>query len=554
MGFEVWVDLILFFALFALFAYIFATVTITNLHKLYLLFHFAMMLWPFCQFAIKTTENPTFQLFYVKLAFVSSPLLTTGWLLFTIFLTGQSKFLRRKVSLFLFVPALLAVLGVIVNPNGWFVLPVNGGYIQRAYGPIFWFNITILMIHFIVSLYIIYLALVSNNTPRIKKQVMHMLRGILVVAVFTMMDIFLNVILSQYLPVIPGMASLGVLLSAIIFVVAIHRDKVFDIVNIAHQDIIDTIEHGILVLDDNEIVVEINQSLLPHINLRIGDQFNMADIFPHGPTAGNIEWFLHTYRERPLERIEIELLHPRINRHISIHSAPIMVSGLMVGRIITFQDITELRRLIDETILQNKILQERNEALIKIQDELFQTNRKLNQMAITDSLTGCYNRHYLTQQLENEVMKNRKYQISFAILLLDIDFFKLVNDNYGHLAGDEVICNTVEVIRQTLRRTDILARYGGEEFIIYLPNTDESQAKLLAERIKSTVESNKVIIENIAHSVSITISMGLLSINDFSVENILNPKSYLNDLFESVDKALYQAKNEGRNRIISVVR
>ncbi|WP_025690765.1 histidine kinase N-terminal 7TM domain-containing diguanylate cyclase [Paenibacillus zanthoxyli] len=554
MGFEVWVDLILFFALFALFVYIFVSVTITNLHKVYLLFHFAMMLWPFCQFAIKTTENPTFQLFYVKLAFVSSPLLTTGWLLFTIFLTGQSKFLRRKISLFLFGPALLAALGVIINPNGWFVHPVNGGYIQRTYGPIFWFNITILMAHFIVSLYIIYLALVSNNTPRIKKQVMHMLRGILVVAMFTLVDIFLNVILSQSLPVIPGMASLGVLLSAIIFVIAIHRDKVFDIVTIAHQDIIDTIEYGILVLDDNEIVVEINQSLLPHINLRIGDRFVMADIFPQGPADDNIEYFLHTYQERPLERTEIELLHPRINRYISIHAAPILVSGLMVGRIITFQDITEIRRLVDETNLHNKILQEHNEALIKIQAELFQTNRKLNQMAITDSLTGCYNRHYLTQQLENEVMKNRKYQISFAILLLDIDFFKLVNDNYGHLAGDEVICNTVEVIKKALRRTDILARYGGEEFIIYLPNTDESQAKLLAERIKSTVESNKVVIENIAHSVSITISMGLLSINDFSFENFLSAKSYLNDLFESVDKALYQAKNEGRNRIISVVR
>ncbi|WP_232238832.1 diguanylate cyclase [Paenibacillus forsythiae] len=540
--------------MFALFVYIFASVTITNLHKFYLLFHFSMMLWPFCQFAIKTTENPTFQLFYLKLAFVNSPVLTTGWLLFTILLTRQSKFLRRKVLLFLFVPAVLSALGVVINPGGWFVLPLNGGYIQRIYGPIFWFNVTILMIHFAVSLYIIYLTLVSDNAPRVKKQVMHMVRGILVVALFTLIDILLNVVMSRYLPVIPGLASVGVLLSAIIFVIAIHRDKVFDIVTIAHKDIIDTIDHGILVLDDNEIVVEINQSLLPQMNLRIGDRFNMEDILPQEPTPGNIECFLHAYRNRPMERSEVQLLHPIINRHLNIHAAPIMVRGLMVGRIITFQDITELQRLIDETNLHNKILQEHNEALLKIQGELSETNQKLNQMAITDSLTGCYNRHYLTQQLENEVMKNRQHQISFAILLLDIDFFKLVNDNYGHLVGDEVICNTVKVIKQTLRRTDILARYGGEEFIIYLPDTNESQAKILAERIKSSVESNQVIIENTAHSLSITISMGLLSINDFSAEHRLSPKSYLNDLFESVDKALYQAKHEGRNRIISVVR
>jgi two-component system cell cycle response regulator len=278
-------------------------------------------------------------------------------------------------------------------------------------------------------------------------------------------------------------------------------------------------------------------------------------ILPQGQSGSQIDLFLQAYRKHPLERTEVEIISNEADpRHISIHAAPIMVSGTMVGRIITFQDMSELRRLIDETSLQNEILQDRNQSLIVIQDELFQTNQKLEQMAITDSLTGCYNRHYLTQQLEYEVMKNIRYQIPFAIFLLDIDFFKLVNDNYGHLVGDEVICSTVEAIKQTLRRTDILARYGGEEFIIYSPYTSQSQANILAERVKSAVESNKVIAKNVAHSLSVTISMGLLSINDFTIENLKNPKTYLNELFESVDKALYQAKKEGRNRIVSIVR
>ncbi|ULO05824.1 diguanylate cyclase [Paenibacillus sp. 19GGS1-52] len=552
MGLIPWIDLTLCLLLFVLFVYVFASVTITNLHKAYLVFHFSMMLWPFCQFAIKTTDSPKYQLFYVKLAFIDTSLLAIGWLLFTIFLTGHSSFLRRKNSLLLFIPALLVALGVIFNPNGWFVQPVYGTYIQRTYGPLFWFNITILIAYVIVSLYIMYLALVSDKALRIKKQIKRVLQGIMVMTAFILSDIILNVGLSRFLPVIPGLTSLGILLSAVFFIIAIHRDKVFDIVTIAHQDIFDTIAIGILVIDDNDTVVEINHSLLPYVQLKLGDRFNIEAILPKN--SDQTETFLDTYRNRPLERTEMELTYHGISQplHVNIQAAPIMVSDLRVGRIITFQDRSELRRLIDETSNQNQILQVRNQSLIGIQTELFQTNQKLEQMAITDSLTGCYNRHYLTQQLEQEVMKNMNFQLPFAILLLDIDYFKLVNDNYGHLVGDEVICRTVKAINMALRRTDVLARYGGEEFIIYLPNTNQAQATLLAERVKSAVESNKMIIPNIATSISITISMGLLSITTFAIENLQN--SYINELYESVDKALYQAKKEGRNRIVSISR
>lgn len=550
MALESWIDLLMCFILFLLFIYIFASVTITKLHKVYLGFHFSMMIWPYCQFAIKTVDAPVYQLFYVKLAFIDASLLTTGWIFFTILLSGQAQFLRRKVLLLLLVPAFLSSLGVVLNPNGWFVLPVNGGYVERIYGPIFWVNISILIIHAIVSLYILYSALISDQAPRIKNQVMSMLKGILAVTLFLMLDIFLNVVLDADLPVIPGLTSLGIVVSAVFFVITIHQDKVFDIVTIAHQDIIDTMEYGILVLDDHERVVEINQALHPYLNLAVGDTFDIAAILSRSTEA--VERFLYSYREHPFEVAEIELLHPVIQLYLSIHAAPIMVSGVRVGRTITFHDISELRRLIDETNHQNSILKERNESLIKVQEELFQSNRKLRKMANTDSLTGCYNRHYLTQQLEKEVIKNRGDQIASTIILIDIDFFKEVNDRYGHLAGDAVLCSTVEVLQQSLRPEDILARYGGEEFIIYLPDTDASQALLLAEQLKSNTELNNINIDNIDHQVSVTISMGLLSISDFKIEHTKDSATFLSELFETVDKALYEAKHLGRNRIVSV--
>ncbi|KAA1187263.1 diguanylate cyclase [Paenibacillus sp. FSL R5-0744] len=549
-----WIDLSLFFVLFVLFIYIFVTVTITNLHKVYLTFHFTMMLWPFCQFALKTTADPDVQLFYVKLAFIDSILLTIGWLLFTIFLTGKSYLLRKKKTLILYIVAALILIGVIVNPKQSFVLPMHGGYVERSYGPLFWLFILFLICTIIISLYIIYSALISNATQRIKKQVTHVLKGVLVLTVFVLLDVFLNVVLFKSQPVIPGMTSLGILISAIFFVIAIHRDKIFDLVTIAHQDIIDTLTLGILVLDDNETVVEINRSLLPKINLQIGDRFDLSALTPLEQTASAFRLFQHTYLKQPMERSEVEVFYTSLQAYINITAEPIVVGEIMVGRILTFQDRSELHRLIAETNQQNEILQERNLALIEIQNELSQTNQKLKQMAITDSLTGCYNRHYLTQYLEQEIIENMILKQPFAIILLDIDFFKTVNDNYGHLVGDVVICSTVEVIKQSLRETDILARYGGEEFIVYLPNTNHTQANLWAEHIKFMIEANKVHVDEVAHSVSITVSMGLLSINNFAEQYAESPTNQLNDLFESVDKALYQAKNAGRNQIVEIIR
>ncbi|SFM37900.1 diguanylate cyclase (GGDEF) domain-containing protein [Paenibacillus sp. 1_12] len=555
MGLSIGIDLVLFFLLFALFIYVFISVQITNLHKVYFMFHFAMMLWPFCLFVIKATDNPQLQLLYIKAAFVDLSLLAIGWLVFTIFLTNRSMFLQRKKYFSLFVPAFLAIIAVVANPNGLFVSPVNHGFIVRTYGPVFWIVCMILISYVFISLYILYTALVSDIPFRVKKQVKLVLQGIFVFSVFALLDVLLNVVLAEWLPVIPGLTSLGILLSDIFFVIAIYRDKVFDIVIIAHQDVIDTIGIGMLVLDENENVLEINRALIPHLDKLPGERFDMEALLSQAHFDCNMEGFLHKYQQHPLDRAELELSVLGSNlTYISIQVVPIIITGVRVGRIITFQDISELRRLVNESNLQNENLQEQNQSLIVIQDELFQANRKLELMALTDSLTGCYNRHYLTQHLEHEVMMHERCRIPFSLFLIDIDFFKSINDKYGHMVGDEVICGTVEAIKQTLRQTDILARFGGEEFMIYLPHTHQSDAVHLAEQVKLAVAFNKVIVENVGSSIPTTISIGVLSIENFNNENQSDPKAYLNELFVSVDEALYQAKKEGRNRVISRLR
>lgn len=554
MGLSFSTDLILLFLLFALFVYVFVSGTIRDLHKVYLLFHFLMMVWPFCLFSISTTDHPYIQLNFLKFAFADTALLAVGWLLFTLFLTGKTRFLRTKKCIPLFMPALIAALIVILNPQGLFVKPLYGAYVEREYGPLFWIVSVIVTSYFVASLILMLHTLWSNKALRIKQQIRLVLKGVAVMMIFITADIVFNVILSEYLPVIPGLTSLGILLSAIFFVIAIHRDKVFDLVSIAHQDIIKTVTLGILVIDDNGKVVEINQSLPHYIDLKIGDDFKITDILPEGEFNSDIPKFIQDYQESPLDTAEITIRYNitiASQFHVNIQVAPIMVGQIMVGRMITFQDITEVSRLISETNHQNEILQMRNQTLIATQQKLHQTNLKLEKMAITDSLTGCYNRSFLTQELELEVKEYINNRIPFSIILLDIDYFKTINDNYGHLVGDRVLRDTAEVIQHSLRKPDILARYGGEEFIICLPNTQPNQANIIAERVKSAIDSNRILVQENTPPISITVSIGLLSTDNMKIDISKNVQSILNELFESVDKALYQAKNNGRNRIVS---
>ncbi|WP_124118661.1 histidine kinase N-terminal 7TM domain-containing diguanylate cyclase [Paenibacillus xylanexedens] len=550
----VWYDLFLFVLLFGVGVYVFATVRITNLHKVYFLFHGLMMLWPFCQFASTLTDDSGLQLFYVTLSFVAVSLLGSGWLLLTIFITGYAERLSAKGTFLLFVPAVIGAIGVVANPWNEFVISLEGGYIERAYGPWFWVVMVILVSYFLASLVVLFRAVYSSQTSAmIKKQVRITLWGILVLAVFATIDAILNVVLARWLPIIPGMTSLGIFLSDLFFVYVIKRYNVFDLVSIAHEDVINTIPYGILVLDENEVIVEANKASRSFMDLHVGDSFDMEVFLESVQVVGSCREFVNHYKKKENTLSHIEVIVERDNniRHFILQSSPIVDSALVpIGHILTFQDVSQERFYVKEMNRQNVTLQERNQALDLIRQELSEANRKLEELALTDSLTNCYNRRYLTQHLNHEVITNIQYKTPFSLLLLDIDYFKAINDRYGHVIGDEVLVRTAEAVKQSIRSTDILTRYGGEEFMIYLPHTEHDLANKIAERVRTAVESNRIMVDHEIMQVSITISIGILSFEDFEVGHVPdNPEGYLTQLFAAVDKALYQAKQNGRNRV-----
>jgi diguanylate cyclase (GGDEF)-like protein len=466
-------------------------------------------------------------------------------------LTGQSFYLNKKTIFYLSLPSFLAVLGILLNPGGAFVKAVDGAYLQRDYGPLFWFMVAVAFGYIFLSLYQLLRTLKSNTAPRHKQQVRMALTGIIVLTGFALLDLAVNVVFHDWFSPVRGVISVGIVLSDFYFVIAIMRLKVFEIVRIARSNVIDSMSTGIIVLDEHDVVLEVNIIMRDLFDIREGDRMIMETFLAPYQTEGDTASFLHAYRSHPPEPAQLEItIEDERFRNAVIHTAPILNGRMnLIGRVLTFQDVSELRLLVEASHLQNDILQERNRALIRMQDELFQANQKLEQMAITDSLTGCFNRRYLMQQLEHEVTTNVRYNIPFAIFLFDIDLFKSINDTYGHLVGDEVIRSTAQAVKNSLRRTDILARYGGEEFTVYLPHTNRLEAQLLAERIKETVELNMV---EAGHNemVAITISMGVLTVDENEAEPLANPKEYLKELFSKVDIALYEAKHGGRNRIV----
>lgn len=553
-GLEVWSELLFFVILFVMFAIIFLLNTITVLHKVYLVFHFLMMLWPISQFAVSTTENPMMQLVYLKISFVGLSLLGLGWLIFVFYLSGQSYLVTRKTLFWFSVPGMLSAVGVLFNPGGWFVQAIDGAFRQRQYGPLFWFTMFSLLLYVMVSLYHLYISSRTAQTARQRLQFGMAAVGMMIICVFACADIVVNVLMEEKFTQVNGLTSWGIVLCGLYFLIAIQGYKVFHVVQLDQKDVFDSMSTGIIVLDEHGIVVDINSVLRPLFNLRPGDILDMSRFLAPLHIVGNMDVFLSKYEQRSPEGAQVEITLGN-DTHMSIYTAPIFDSNtLLLGRIITFQDITELRRQVDVTQRQNEVLLERNRALILMQDELYKTNQMLEQMAVTDSLTGCYNRRYLMQQLEHEVMTNMRYQIPFAIFLFDIDLFKNVNDRFGHIIGDEVLSSTAAVVKKALRRTDILARYGGEEFSVYLPHTNQEQAMLLAQRVKEAVEFNIIQPGQGNQPIGVTISLGMLAIDKGGRISVDNPKAYLRELFSEADAALYEAKNGGRNRIVSMYR
>lgn len=180
---------------------------------------------------------------------------------------------------------------------------------------------------------------------------------------------------------------------------------------------------------------------------------------------------------------------------------------------------------------------------VRVQDrtaELREANARLEKLAVTDSLTGLLNRRALFTLLSREIERERRHKRELAVIMFDIDHFKRVNDEYGHAAGDEVLCHVAAIAMQVIRTTDTMARYGGEEFVLIAPETDKVQALQLAERMHQALRSSPITVEREVLQITASFGVAMLHSDADDSEQILR----------RADAALYAAKAAGRDRVV----
>ncbi|MBV9521914.1 MAG: diguanylate cyclase, partial [Alphaproteobacteria bacterium] len=179
----------------------------------------------------------------------------------------------------------------------------------------------------------------------------------------------------------------------------------------------------------------------------------------------------------------------------------------------------------------------------RLHERLRENYRRSLALALTDPLTGLYNRRYVAAHLEGLMNRAGEVAKGPALLMFDIDRFKLVNDTYGHLAGDAVLCELASRAQHHVRSFDLVGRYGGEEFLVLMPETNLQAALVVAERLRLAIAEAPFILSELGKELPVTVSIGVAT----TLEHGDSPT----DLLRRADEALYAAKNGGRNRVES---
>ncbi len=282
-----------------------------------------------------------------------------------------------------------------------------------------------------------------------------------------------------------------------------------------YQTLIETMNEGVIVADSQHIVVFVN----PRMGEIVGCP--ATDLFGKGVssllTPESIPKFLEEWKNTisgKASRYDCELL--------SSSSSPIPV---LISQTASYG---RNREIIGGLLMISDISRQK------------EIERRLEQLSITDGLTGLFNRRHFQALIGVEFQKALRYQHPLSCLMIDIDYFKAMNDTIGHLFGDHVLQEIGRRILKEIRGHDILARYGGDELVLLLPSISSDHAVELAERVRSSVADNPVSYEGQGHKISV--SIGIAGIDN---SRVTSPT----DLLRFADRALYEAKASGRNKV-----
>ena len=305
----------------------------------------------------------------------------------------------------------------------------------------------------------------------------------------------------------------------------------------------DVLAEGVLILDVKERIVLINRSFAEKTEISQSAILGKKPaVLPWTFTADNNDDSTYPWTKALTESsqqaavsLSLQTASGKV-RNFMVNSTPILDSeGNSLGALATFDDITKLEK-------QNIKLSTMVERLKISQQEVQSKNQELAVLAAQDSLTGCLNRRSFYEIMEDNLKLTQAGKHTISCIMLDIDFFKKVNDNYGHGIGDEVIKEVAKVLKASLRGGDSVCRYGGEEFCLLLSDTTIPEAQKFAERIRQDIEKLDFSSNPASADLNVTASLGISD----SQQGATTPA----DIINQADYALYGAKESGRNRVM----
>ncbi|WP_286924566.1 MULTISPECIES: sensor domain-containing diguanylate cyclase [Lysinibacillus] len=308
---------------------------------------------------------------------------------------------------------------------------------------------------------------------------------------------------------------------------------------------------GFLSINHEGIITDINQTFLQWMGYKQADLINKhIEILMSTPN----KLIFHSYFYPSINlNNHIDELFISLKHHDGLSIPFLLNAKLFTENKLEYIDciLVKMKKRIDyELELRSTKKQmeaaytEKKQALAKLeqihleieqkQAELLSMNATLIELSETDKLTGLKNRRYFQEKLEEQLSNNEKSASPFSLFILDIDHFKKVNDTFGHQVGDEVLAQLAQLLKNQARSLDIVARYGGEEFVVILPETDQNEAKAIAEQLRQAVEQAKW------QTGRITVSVGIATAIKTDNETTI---------LQRADKALYASKENGRNRV-----
>ena len=458
---------------------------------------------------------PSGTLFFAQICYVCIGVLTISWMAFSLVFSNHEAWVKSVLFRLLVVIPALTIIMVFTNSYHHLIwkeytfIPVSHGFLYMhviTYGALFW-------VFWIQAYLLIILSAVLTIWTCISQRNRYRERALLIT--FAML-LPLSVNLTYILHLVPGLykdySSIAYAGGGILLAMGIFHYQLLDLTPFARAVLVDKMSDAMLTLDNSKRLIDFNPAAMRIFSQSAHNPLKMVAPLPLlEPYLSQLD---QQDESQELLKTEMSLDQAGEDKFYDLQIRRLRTKNgsEIVGYLVLMHAITEHKKLLHE----------------------------MQKLAEEDSLTGVFNRNHFIEMAQHEIEANTTTLHYFSILMVDIDYFKRVNDSIGHMGGDQVLQAFAKRLKESLRSVDIIGRIGGDEFIILLPNTTAENARTLAERLCQQVADYPVRTKD-HQDYPISISVGVSEYCEGKSES-------LEKVIIQADQALYQAKGLGRNR------